>query len=95
MRFKPTLVELCVIVSTIGVLAGLLLPGSDQDRTHRYPLATVSSASNLADLAENTSSKASTAAHIYRFSRMGGTRISKVAATASRIENQVTFGACA
>jgi hypothetical protein len=51
MRFKPTVVEFCVIVSTIGVLAGLLLPGLDQDRTHRYPTATVNSGSNLAELA--------------------------------------------
>jgi hypothetical protein len=51
MRFKPTAIEWCVIVSIIGVLIALLLPGPDFDATHRYPAAIPTSESNLADLA--------------------------------------------
>ena len=51
MRYKPTAIEWCVIVSIIGVLIALLLPGPDFDETHRYPAAILTSESNLADLA--------------------------------------------
>jgi hypothetical protein len=49
MRFKPTAIEWCVIVSIIGVLIALLLPGPDFDATHQYPAAIPTSESNLAD----------------------------------------------
>lgn len=40
MRVKPTLIEWLVIVASIGVLAGLLIPTADFDLTHRYPALT-------------------------------------------------------
>ena len=37
MRVKPTWIELLVILSIVGVLAGLLMPTGDFDLRRRYP----------------------------------------------------------
>jgi hypothetical protein len=37
MRVRPTWIELLVVVSIIGALAGLMMPAGDFDREHRYP----------------------------------------------------------
>src|SRR3954469_12832213 len=39
MRLKTTVIELIVMASTVGMVAGLLIPTGDHDFTHHYPPA--------------------------------------------------------
>jgi hypothetical protein len=51
MRLKLSLLDVCAILMVLGLLAGLLMPGSDFDLTHRYPPTAAHPENNLADLA--------------------------------------------
>lgn len=50
-RRSLSLLDVLVLVAIIGVLAGLLMPGPDFDRTHRYPPVKANAGTPLADLA--------------------------------------------
>ncbi len=50
LRQKPTLLDVVVVASVVGLLMGLLLPGSDFDRTYRYPPAVPDTVSDLSDI---------------------------------------------
>jgi hypothetical protein len=50
---RPSLgvLDVVAVAAIIGLLAGLLIPQSDHDRTHRYPPARVGTGTALADIA--------------------------------------------
>ena len=50
MRF-PTAIEWCVVAAIAGVLLALVIPGSDFDRTHRFPPASPNASDNLQEIA--------------------------------------------
>jgi hypothetical protein len=51
MRFKMSLVELCVILVILGVWLALLIPAGDFDLTHRFPPTVSSSGDDLSNIA--------------------------------------------
>jgi hypothetical protein len=50
-RPSLSLLDVLVLVAIIGGLAGLLIPGPDFDRTHRYPPVKANTSAALVDFA--------------------------------------------
>ena len=93
MRVKPTWIELLVIVSIIGVLAGLMMPAGDFDMEHRYPPPASRHRPDLAGVAGEyyLGDGRGTVASVCPSCPTGGTRSSPRAAPASITESLALF----